>query len=383
MTDDTGFGVTGTFGGVIPSPGLDGIAASGLRYTNFNSSRAVLADARRNRPGSFEPPGHTAHMGEDTDVSAIQNEEQATPKSPGWASMYRRSTGLRGMAILLVMFFHFAWAAPAVGTLGELLGFFATPSDGPAWTSSSSSPASSSPASSSTRSDGPGYFRNFYARRVLRIFPLYYGCSRSPSVVLPHFVPYDTPALRLLLQEQGWLWAYAANLSVALRHGSSSGTPSGCASGLVVARRRGALLSRVAAPRVPPVASFVAEAVGGDGGPGPVLAPGRRPTPAWRRDDLLLDGFPRRRAGHGRAAGAGRTGAGDCAGRCATRSGRPSSRSGPGGHRGATALRRQLDPPPDLIGFTALAILYGALLLRGRLGAGALGVRRRFEPSPR
>src|SRR5262245_66685279 len=37
MTDDTGFGVTGTFGGVIPTPNLDRIAANGLRYTNFNS----------------------------------------------------------------------------------------------------------------------------------------------------------------------------------------------------------------------------------------------------------------------------------------------------------------------------------------------------------
>jgi len=31
MTDDTGFGVSSTFGGVIPSPTLDRIAANGLR----------------------------------------------------------------------------------------------------------------------------------------------------------------------------------------------------------------------------------------------------------------------------------------------------------------------------------------------------------------
>src|SRR5262245_36533107 len=36
MTDDTGFGVSSTFGGVIPTPNLDRIAANGLRYTNFN-----------------------------------------------------------------------------------------------------------------------------------------------------------------------------------------------------------------------------------------------------------------------------------------------------------------------------------------------------------
>jgi len=34
MTDDAGFGAPGTFGGVVPTPALDRIARSGLRYTN-------------------------------------------------------------------------------------------------------------------------------------------------------------------------------------------------------------------------------------------------------------------------------------------------------------------------------------------------------------
>ena len=38
MTDDAGFGVSSTFGGVIPTPALDRIANNGLRYTNFNST---------------------------------------------------------------------------------------------------------------------------------------------------------------------------------------------------------------------------------------------------------------------------------------------------------------------------------------------------------
>src|SRR6187431_764031 len=33
MTDDQGYGVTGTFGGVIPTPSMDRIANAGLRYT--------------------------------------------------------------------------------------------------------------------------------------------------------------------------------------------------------------------------------------------------------------------------------------------------------------------------------------------------------------
>jgi arylsulfatase len=52
ITDDAGFGVAGTFGGVIPTPALDRIANNGLRYTNFHSTalcsptRAALITGR-------------------------------------------------------------------------------------------------------------------------------------------------------------------------------------------------------------------------------------------------------------------------------------------------------------------------------------------------
>src|SRR5262249_9129777 len=59
MTDDTGFGVSSTFGGVIPTPVLDRIAANGLRYTNLNSpalcspSRAALITGRNHHSMGF------------------------------------------------------------------------------------------------------------------------------------------------------------------------------------------------------------------------------------------------------------------------------------------------------------------------------------------
>jgi arylsulfatase len=59
MTDDTGFGVTSTFGGVVPTPTLDRIAANGLRYTNFNSTalcsptRAALITGRNHHSMGF------------------------------------------------------------------------------------------------------------------------------------------------------------------------------------------------------------------------------------------------------------------------------------------------------------------------------------------
>jgi arylsulfatase A-like enzyme len=59
MTDDSGFGVPSTFGGVIPTPALDRIAAMGLRYTNFNSTalcsptRAALITGRNHHSVGF------------------------------------------------------------------------------------------------------------------------------------------------------------------------------------------------------------------------------------------------------------------------------------------------------------------------------------------
>jgi arylsulfatase len=38
MTDDAGFGASGSFGGPIPTPGLDGLAARGLRYNRFHTT---------------------------------------------------------------------------------------------------------------------------------------------------------------------------------------------------------------------------------------------------------------------------------------------------------------------------------------------------------
>jgi hypothetical protein len=52
MTDDVGFSAPSTFGGVIPTPTLDQVAADGLRFTNFHTTslcsptRAALITGR-------------------------------------------------------------------------------------------------------------------------------------------------------------------------------------------------------------------------------------------------------------------------------------------------------------------------------------------------
>jgi arylsulfatase A-like enzyme len=59
MTDDQGYGVSGTFGGVIPTPNMDRIAKAGLRYTQFHSTalcsptRAALITGRNHHSVGF------------------------------------------------------------------------------------------------------------------------------------------------------------------------------------------------------------------------------------------------------------------------------------------------------------------------------------------
>jgi arylsulfatase A-like enzyme len=66
MTDDSGFGAPSTFGGVVPTPALDRIANSGLRYTNFHSTslcsptRAAIITGRNHHSVGFGVVGEIA-----------------------------------------------------------------------------------------------------------------------------------------------------------------------------------------------------------------------------------------------------------------------------------------------------------------------------------
>ena len=79
MTDDAGYGVSGTFGGVIPTPSMDRVANEGLRYTHFHSTsvcsptRAALLSGRNHHSmatGSIPElstgyPGYNANFTKD------------------------------------------------------------------------------------------------------------------------------------------------------------------------------------------------------------------------------------------------------------------------------------------------------------------------------
>jgi len=123
--------------------------------------------------------------------------------------------GLRGIAILLVLVLHFTlYGGPppttpldglfyrfaVAGWVGVdlffvLSGFLIT---GILWDTKG----------------GDGYFRSFYMRRVLRIFPLYYGALAVLLVLLPALFPLH-PGLRSLRPEGVWYWSYLANLRIA------------------------------------------------------------------------------------------------------------------------------------------------------------------------
>ncbi len=79
MTDDAGFGVPSTFGGVIPTPTMDRLAKTGLRYNNVHSTalcsptRAALITGRNHHSAGFGViseqatgfPGYNSIIGKD------------------------------------------------------------------------------------------------------------------------------------------------------------------------------------------------------------------------------------------------------------------------------------------------------------------------------
>jgi peptidoglycan/LPS O-acetylase OafA/YrhL len=60
------------------------------------------------------------------------------------------------------------------------------------------------------------YLRTFYARRALRIFPLYYLVLVLCLVVAPRVMRMESPEYRELFAKQGWLWFYVGNIKTAM-----------------------------------------------------------------------------------------------------------------------------------------------------------------------
>jgi arylsulfatase A-like enzyme len=96
MTDDQGYGVSGTFGGVIPTPNLDRIAKAGLRYTQFHSTslcsptRAALITGRNHHSVGYGVIGElsTGYPGYDSIVGTDNATIAEILKENGYATSW-------------------------------------------------------------------------------------------------------------------------------------------------------------------------------------------------------------------------------------------------------------------------------------------------------
>lgn len=122
---------------------------------------------------------------------------------------YPALDGIRGLAILLVVLFHnfgfmryFSFGWLGVDLFFVLSGFLIT--------------------GILMRSAGQeNFLRNFYMRRVLRIFPLYYLCLIIFLIILPAF--HKAPAgLKYYVDNQWWFWTYLQNWLFIIKKTTSS-----------------------------------------------------------------------------------------------------------------------------------------------------------------
>jgi arylsulfatase A-like enzyme len=96
MTDDAGYGVSSTFGSVIPTPALDRVAAAGLRYTQFHSTalcsptRAALITGRNHHSVGFGVVGEisTGFPGYDSVIEPDKATVAEILKENGYATSW-------------------------------------------------------------------------------------------------------------------------------------------------------------------------------------------------------------------------------------------------------------------------------------------------------
>ena len=97
LTDDVGFGACSTFGGLIPTPALDALAASGLRYNRFHTSamcsptRAALLTGRHPHRVAM---GNISHF-----ATGYDGYTSAMPKSAGMIAETLRQNGYSTAAL--------------------------------------------------------------------------------------------------------------------------------------------------------------------------------------------------------------------------------------------------------------------------------------------
>jgi peptidoglycan/LPS O-acetylase OafA/YrhL len=132
--------------------------------------------------------------------------------------------GLRGVAIVLILLLHFTIYGierPAAGPAGILYRLIQT-----GWVGVDLFLVLSGFLITGILLRAKGrerFFLNFYARRTLRIFPLYFGFLVIAVVILPWIFP-DNARLQGWGAQSKWYWTYSSNFLVALASWSPAST---------------------------------------------------------------------------------------------------------------------------------------------------------------
>ena len=206
--------------------------------------------------------------------------------------------GVRGLAILLVLVYHFTLSMAGQTLPGRL--FFRSTAAG--WCGVDLFFVLSGFLITGILYDAkdlPHRFRNFYARRALRIFPLYYTILAITFALLPRAVRL-VGRLDDLEDARFWLWTYGTNVYVAFR---GDWFPLSHFWSLAVEEHFYLFWPAIiiGCDRKTALRVCGAMIVMARGRAGLVGYPGRR------HGRLLLDGLPNGCAGHGRFRGLGRS----------------------------------------------------------------------------
>ena len=121
--------------------------------------------------------------------------------------------GIRGLAILMVMALHFLGEAAFAASQPRLIWIAAYGGYGVDLFFVLSGFLITGILYDARHS--PRYFRDFYARRALRIFPLYYGVLLGMLIILPAIPAFHSTTIDTLRDRQAWLWLYGLNFLVA------------------------------------------------------------------------------------------------------------------------------------------------------------------------
>ena len=166
------------------------------------------------------PPTETALLLERTIPAPAASTSKSAPEHrdsrPRLLGHMPALDGVRGLAILMVLLFHFIGNTQPTNGIERVL---------VAVTNYGSSGVELFFILSGFLITGilydarnkPHYFRNFYMRRMLRIFPLYYGVLILVFFVAPLIPALRGPTLDYLVDRQAWAWLYGVNIYIGLQ----------------------------------------------------------------------------------------------------------------------------------------------------------------------